>query len=55
VSTTKGSIGPLALLFWVVLATSVLMAVLASTPARAATYTVTNTNDFGPGSLRRRS
>jgi hypothetical protein len=52
VSTTKGSIGPLALLFWVVLATSVLMAVLASTPARAATYTVTNTNDSGPGSLR---
>ena len=52
-STTKGSIGPLALLFWVVLATSVMLAVvLASPPARAASYTVTNTNDSEAGSLR---
>jgi hypothetical protein len=34
------------------LAASVLTAVLVSPPARAATYTVTNTNDSGAGSLR---
>ncbi len=52
VSTTKGSIGLLALLFWMVLATSVLMVVLASPPAHAAAYTVNTTNDSGAGSLR---
>jgi hypothetical protein len=34
------------------LATSVMAVVLASPPAKAATYTVTNTNDSGAGSLR---
>jgi hypothetical protein len=54
VSTTMSSIRPLALLFWVVLATSVLMAVVLASPqeARAATYTVTNTDVSGTGSLR---
>jgi hypothetical protein len=51
--TTKTSyfMRPLTLLVWAVLAASVMLVVLAS-QAQALTYTVTNTNDSGEGSLR---
>jgi predicted outer membrane repeat protein len=51
-TTTKSYfMRPLALLVWAVLAASVMVVMLAS-QAQALTYTVTNTNDAGAGSLR---
>ncbi len=43
---------PLVLLMLAALAASVMMAVVLASPAWAANYTVTNTNDSGAGSLR---
>src|SRR5215216_4278535 len=48
--TTSYFMRPLALLAWAVLAASVMM--MLASQAQALTYTVANTNDSAPGSLR---
>jgi len=51
--TTNFFLRPLALLIWAALVASVMAAVVLASPTQAATtFTVTNTNDSGPGSLR---
>src|SRR5215211_179940 len=50
--TTSYLLRPLGLLMLAALAASVMMVVVLASQAQAATYTVANTNDSGPGSLR---